>query len=228
MAIRAWYMSNNQRHLELDTLWVTENDHRKNASLGGNWGYYVSMDEIYRHYVQEYQQRLERKLECYLKAAHPSAEAEIGHGCCQMFPASTSVVRMADDGETARGIWYSVGHLTELNEDGKTATPLWINGRIFADFIKENGSWKIWHLVYANDMSYRAGSRYNDMPTYLAPEDDPVCQMFGQPTIPMLTHDTTYNWADGYPHFPEPYATYSPEIGYGPEGHPLYHGGEGK
>ena len=47
---------------------------------------------------------------------------------------------------------------------------------------------------------------------------------FGTPTIPMNVHDNTYNWADNYPPMPEPYDTLTPELSYGPEGHPMLKG----
>jgi hypothetical protein len=52
--------------------------------------------------------------------------------------ASPQIV-VADDGETARGIWMSPGHETIFGK------PQWAWGRIAADFIKTDGAWKIWH-----------------------------------------------------------------------------------
>ena len=42
---------------------------------------------------------------------------------------------------------------------------------------------------------------------------------FGTPTIPMVTHDATFNWWDNYPPMPRPYETFADEISYGPEGY---------
>jgi hypothetical protein len=46
---------------------------------------------------------------------------------------------VADDGETARGVWTSPGHETLFGH------PEWAWGRVAADFIKIDGCWKIWH-----------------------------------------------------------------------------------
>jgi hypothetical protein len=56
---------------------------------------------------------------------------------------TTPSVQVAGDGKTAKGVWISPGHET-FRFDGKL-TPTWSWGYMAADFVKEDGVWKIWH-----------------------------------------------------------------------------------
>ncbi len=222
MSLRAYYQAGDLRQKELDELWVSQPEHAAKASYGSNWGYYVGKDEIARWYVDEFNAKRAEQLKVY-EAAHPGVQAQAGAGCMYMCPLSTALVRVADDGETAKAIWYVVGQESDLQPDG-TAKGRWMNDRLCADFIKEDGVWKIYHIMVANDQSYFAGEKF-DMPVYLEPGQDPLEVEFGNPTIKMTVHDNTYNWADNYPDFPRPYKTMGPGLSYGPEDHPLYTGG---
>lgn len=58
--------------------------------------------------------------------------------------ASPQIV-VADDGQTARGVWTSPGHETVWDEKTQKMRAEWAWGRVAADFIKIDGEWKIWH-----------------------------------------------------------------------------------
>lgn len=66
------------------------------------------------------------------------------------------IIEIAADGQTAKGLFFSPGAEAhrELSEDGKVHA-YWCWGKYTADFIKENGVWKIWHLhwwrLFRND-----------------------------------------------------------------------------
>ena len=108
---------------------------------------------------------------------------------------------------------------------------MWNTGKVAIDFVKEGDAWKIWHIVEANDATCEAGDTYGDHPVYIDYATDPVAVEFGTPTIPMITHDATFNWWDNYPAPPEDYETWSDELSYGPEGYPEkteYHFGAGE
>ncbi len=224
MSLRSYYQAAGKRQEELDELWVSQPIHAAKASFGANWGYYYGKSEIQRWYVDEFKTRRQAQMKAYCKAQGiPEDEALLGAGCMAMFPMSTSLVRIAKDGQSAKGIWYSIGQQTELQLDG-TAKAQWQYNKICADFIKEDGKFKIYHIVCANDQNYEAGTNFS-APTYIDPKDDWMAVEFGTPTIPMNVHDNTYNWADNYPPMPEPYDTLTPENSYGPEGHPMLKGG---
>ena len=222
MSIRAWYLANDLRKEEIEQLWVSEPEHRQTASFGTNWGFYVGIDAISAWYVTAFRARRHSRKLAY-EAAHPGAEGDLSIGCCNMLPATTPLIRVAKDGKTARGIWYVNGQRTELNPDGVSADARWICGRLAVEFIREQDGWKIWHLADLNDMNYAAGTNYNDTPTYIPPDEDVMREEFGEPTIRMDVHINAFNWTGTFPRTPEPYDTYQPETGYGPEGHPAWH-----
>ena len=220
-AKRFYYQAAERRAEELDELWVREPDHQAGASLGSNWGYYTGMDQIRAYYVTAHDARRRAHLEA-LHDADPSIEVKpenLDLGCMHLEPISTALVELAGDGQTAKGLWYSIGQRTTSRPDG-TAEALWITTKIGIDFILEGQEFRIWHVIYAVDFSHRAGTSYADQPVYLAEGEDPVRVEFGTPTIPMLTHNDVFSWADGYPPEPEPYETFTDALSYGPEGYP--------
>ena len=88
----------------------------------------------------------------------------------------------------------------------------WMYERYAIDFIKEDGEWKIWHFFVGTDFSFSAGTKYEERPMGPAPERP---KEYGVIRIPGL-YTSRWNWSQ-YPHWPEPYETWTPEISYGPE-----------
>lgn len=225
MARRGFYLANDMRREELNDLWVTTSKHRKTASLGSNWGYYAGMDEISNYYVVKYFKDRQKLLDAYCKI-HPEVEnrrENLGYGCMSFHPVSTPFIVLSGDGYTARGLWYVIGQESIWNPDGPVDCR-WYNDKMAADFVKEEDGWRIWHLVISNDFHVKAGQNLSEMPTIPVPGDNPAEAAFnaGIPTVRMLTHNASMNWADDYPPIPEPYFQFKDDISYGPKGHPNY------
>ena len=197
MSRRSIYEATGRRQEELDELWVQVPENRKTASFGRNWGYYVGMDEIKKYYVDDYAAR----------------EAD----------ALSAMVYVAGDGKTAQGTWYSIGADCYPEADG-TADCSWNCQKICADFIKEPGGWKIWHVVFSQDFTVKTGHDTSELQSIYIRGTGRDEIDFGDPTIPMLAHDPSYTWCDNYPPLNDPYDTFTDEISYGPEGHPDYEG----
>jgi hypothetical protein len=205
---RNWYISNEMRAEELDALWVSDPEYKKTASFGRNTGYYVGMDAIRKYYVDHHAEEA--------KGLQGEGQ-ELYTGYLSNHPASTGLVELAGDGKTAKGLWYCISQETRPNGDG-TAKALWMGEKMGIDFVKEGDTWKIWHIVIANDLYNEAGEDYSKQPVYHDYTTNPVDLEFGKPTIEVLTHNTDFNWWDDYPFMPEPYETFSDAISYGPEG----------
>ena len=201
MSRRVYYIANEWRARELDELWVSDPEHQKTASFGRNTGYYVGMEEIRKYYVDRH-----------------LAEMGDGTGYLSNHPVSTGLVREAEDGRTAKGMWYSIAQETRPNGDG-TALALWMPEKIAVDFIREDDGWKIWHIVVSTDLVSEAGEDYSEQEVYHNYETNPVDVEFGTPTIAKLIHNTDFNWWDNYPPMPEAYETFSDAVSYGPEGY---------
>ena len=190
MARRAFYYANNQRRRELDELWVSTREYRDSASYGRNWGYYVGMDSIANYYVLEHT----KKQYADLAAIHendPSVAVDnqnLGWGCTAFHTVTTPMLYIAGDGKTARGLWYSAGQETIMQADG-TAKAYWTMDNMSADFVKENGSWKIWHLVVCSDFFVEAGTDFKTGTLEPLTGPDPFRDEFGTPDIPMTVHN---------------------------------------
>ncbi|MGN1155398.1 MAG: nuclear transport factor 2 family protein [Agathobacter sp.] len=210
VAKRCYYQASDDRAGELNDLWVKEPEHMKTASFGRNWGFYVGMDEVKKYYVDSHRERLEKQMK-------ENGETELNVGNMYAHPATTPLIVIADDGQTAKGMWYCISQETIKMADG-TADARWMPEKLAIDFVKEDGQWKIWHLVVATDLNCEAGEKYAAQPVYVDWDKDPVKCEFGTPTLEILTHDATFNWWDHYPFMPEPYETFCDRVSYGPEG----------
>ena len=212
---RVFLQTWDRRQEELDTLWVTEPERKKTASYGSNWGYYVGMEAIRGYYVDAHQARLEEQ-----RAANGAEELNLGN--MYAHPLTTGLVEVARDGQTAKGLWYSIGNEAMARPDG-TAHVQWMLGKVAADFVREANGWKLWHIVVSTDVDCQAGHDYGEYPVYedwSAESRNPVRREFGRPTVERLTHDVTFNWWDDYPPMPpKNYETWSDDISYGPEGY---------
>lgn len=216
---RGIYIANEWREKELDELWVRGGDARRTACFGRNTGWYVGMEAIRGYYVDKH--LADRRAQfAAIAAADPSladAPGNLYMGCLSSHPASTGLVELAGDGNTAKGMFYSIAQETTALPSG-TAQALWMPEKLAFDFLREDGAWKIWHLVIANDLTGEAGEDYSKGSPYIDYATDPVALEFGTPTIPRIIHDATFNWWDNYPPMPEPYETFTDDISYGPEG----------
>jgi hypothetical protein len=129
---------------------------------------------------------------------------------------TTPMVQIAGDGETAKAVFWSPGVeiLPSLGDqavgDGgeEQLTTYWVWGKYAADFIREEGEWKIWHLrwfrLLRNDYYRSPVDSYREMMTG-AP---------GSPEFPGVLPPTfhhPYSPEDErtpIPVGPEPYETY--------------------
>ena len=219
MGRRVYYVANEWRRQELSDLWVTKPENRRTASFGRNWGFYVGMEEISNYYVVKHDKDRQEILDALCAENHDieNKRENLGLGCLINHPISSSLVELAIDGKTAKGMWYGISHETTALPGGH-AEARWMMEKIGVDFIKEDDDWKIWHMVIATDLTCEAGDDYGKQPVYPEPGTDPVENEFGTPTIAMLIHNNTFNWWDNYPAQPEPYYTFTDDISYGPEG----------
>ena len=161
MTRRCYYLYNDDRRGELSDLWVQKPEHRRTASYGSNWGYYVGMDSITNYYVTEHEKKQMAALEALGVEAAPE---NLGWGCSAFHETTTPMLYIAGDGKTARGLWYVPGQETIMQPDG-TAKCYWTMDNMSADFVKEEDGWK---LVGQNRM--REGAQWPWDSTICTPE----------------------------------------------------------
>lgn len=100
------------------------------------WGVYDGAESIKRLYSG------------YHVWADTNKKGEYAKGTLHIHTLTSPVIEVAGDLKTAKAVWMSPGVETALMNDELTANWGWM--KYGADFIKEDGEWKIWHLhVYS-------------------------------------------------------------------------------
>jgi hypothetical protein len=220
MARHSYYYSNDQRRQELSDIWVSTPHYRRTASLANNFGYYVGMDDISNYYVVQHNTRRYEQLKPYTEA-DPSIgydNLHLGLGTMSHHTVNTPLCYIAEDGKTAKYMAYDCGEQTVGKPDG-TMDAYFVFGLLYADLVKEDGEWKIWHLALTHDHSIPVGISYGDaMPIEAPQQDDPLVPEFGTPTVQHTVYEPFFGWEYLYQDMPKPYYTYTDRASYGPEG----------
>lgn len=213
------YYNNDMRDEIIDQLWVGEKENQVTASYGSNWGFYDGMEEVKRFLLNERSKVRKASLEQYRQAGNLACETGHGMSICRMV--DTPLIYIAEDGESAQGLFYHTGEETYGKPDG-SADGVWFYGRVAVDFRKEKDGWKIWHFVSIYDFECPVGEVYADLPLWPEPEEEFYRGFFeaGKPTIHFLAHDFVYHASDGWPQIPCAYETYDARHSFAPEGHP--------
>jgi len=120
---------------------------------------------------------------------------------------TTPMIQVAGDGKTAKAVFYSPGHETQIDNVGKRRV-YWTWGSYSADFIKEKGEWKIWHLkwwrTFRSDYYKSWAEDWPNIMTGPAHEHE----WAAQPCTFFHPYDElTERWP--FPFIPEPYETYT-------------------
>lgn len=197
---------------------------RDDVSMGMNNGWYVGRESIAGWFDAIDQSTVLKA--ALLKADLPEKIGDMddaklyGIGDFDVKPLGTPVIELADDLQTAKGIWYSQGSKADVEASGPVS--YWTWGIFAVDFIYENGAWKIWHLQYLEDIKCLCGQTwaepaklFPDVAAYMAlkelelPEPNvKVClREYYSPNRPMAK----------MPPLPEPYTTFADTFSYGYE-----------
>jgi hypothetical protein len=154
----AFYHQAGKHCEEIADIWATENgpnDKTSKWTLSGNVMEGIAV--IKQAYCTAHLDS-EKKTLTELSKIVPSVKdipENIGAGAeYVMHTQETPVIEVAGDGKTAKGLWYSVGQSVRgtTTADGKTSVSTgWMWEKYGCDFIKEDGKWKIWHLINLMD-----------------------------------------------------------------------------
>lgn len=189
LARRSMYVFNNDRIGELEDLWVQEPENRKTAQLGSNWGYYVGFDAIKGHYEK-------------------FAAADKDY--CYHMPNGTNIIHIAADDQTAFCLIYSLASKSCETDHGVHGYDLCY--RIWFDLKKENGEWKIWHVLEGNDFTNEHGVSIAGRPAEalegVEHPYNPAQGEFGEPNFPVVAYDSRLGWYR-FPRIPDAHDSYS-------------------
>ena len=84
-----------------------------------------------------------------LRAEHPEIEGMPPRtGMLEAGVNATPVIEVAGDGQTAKGVWMTLmsGAKARINQYG-TPKPFWVLWKTTADFVLEDGRWRVWHMA---------------------------------------------------------------------------------
>ncbi|MCD7749765.1 MAG: nuclear transport factor 2 family protein [Oscillospiraceae bacterium] len=165
---------------------------REDCLLEMPWGIYDGRKGVERCYLQDFGDRSAMD-ENQLK------------GIMMLYTVDTPIVEVAEDGQTAKGVWVSSGADT-WREGDEHPQGYWRWGKYAVDFILEDGVWKIWHMRFYPFFLTKYDVSWTEAPAYDwaffpvmpdRPRETPVYHYDGQSVYPT-----------GQPAVPAPYAHY--------------------
>lgn len=220
MSLRAYYHAVGAQDKEFE-LYAK----RPDITWGQNQGYRIGPEHIRAQYVENFAKQRARNLEAMSKL-HPeikNAPENLGVGTFIVHTLETPIIEVAEDGNTAKGMWHTVAALGSAKADG-TYTGSWELEKYGVDFIKENGKWRFWHITVVSDFSVAMGKelaaaereaaavgaegvRASQPVSTALPRDvnATIYKQWGPTVVPQL-----------FPRPPEPYRTFSETFSYGP------------
>jgi hypothetical protein len=200
-------------------------DESSTPSLGLQDGYYkgrAAIEEYYRAIKEIDMLKAETAKELHPNEfANKSASDMRGVGSLHALNFTTPVLELAEDGKTAKGLWYMVAGLVDFySSEGPSAKNIW--GRVGIDFIKERNGWKLWHVVFAIDIHAPMGAGW------VAPSSAPnvpkeyariAAHTFPKPNIAKKIYSpySSERRPICFPKVPDPYATFAETFSYGAE-----------
>lgn len=147
MSRRAYYHSVGQNEKELE-LWSTKREIR----WGQNQGCWIGMKSL-KVYYDDVNRQMQAAGLAQLAKRNPAIQnvpenRYIGNNVLHLL--TTPIIEIADDGQSAKGMWYTPGVIL-TTDDGKTPQGMWIWERYGVDFVKENGRWAFLNLQVNTD-----------------------------------------------------------------------------
>ena len=195
---------------------------REDICLGVNEGWYVGPDAVAGYY-QALDEEIMLSAKCVQKdfpekLAGLTDEALKGVGVMSYIPVDSHVIEIADDGQTAKGLFNIRGSYNRITTSGPIA--YWLFGWAAADFILEDGQWKIWHMQWLRNVDVQCGTPFGQAPEQF-PEAEAYADMadfrMPEPTVKTVLMENYYTDRPftKSPKVPEPYETFADTFSYG-------------
>lgn len=194
----------------------------QDVCLGVNGGYYKGAVAVQRYFKGiEEQTKLESTLiqkKFPVRLGDKSEEEIYGVGILRYKAMEIPVVEIAGDGMTAKAIYHIHGCNTKLTSGGQVS--YWERGWVACDMVWEDESWRVWHMLYVQDIDHPTGTKWTDQPPVY--EEDPLFApiknfQFPEPNVKLNVRETYHAMRKHTPppEYPEPYETFSETFSYG-------------
>lgn len=224
MSLHEYYHSACQHEEELDAIWAQNADDVafEEALFQAR---FVGLEAIHTYYVQFMRNTLFKSALAMTKTLFPQLredpEDELAFGLSYLHTLTTPVIEVAEDGDTAKGVWISPGFTTMPTTQKLQA--YWHWDRYGVDFIREDGKWKIWHFFVGreftapyekswvdsaldNEEAYKGALRiFEQWPGFEEPHAAPLNSFESYSPFKVATLK---------PRLPEPYRTFSETFSY--------------
>lgn len=165
MARHSYYHAANMNSNELTDIWSRERP--DDVTWQQNFGMWKSMPHMSQYYGEGHaetgealrQQIIEARPE--LKDDLMAPDIDVRRLVeMPMHTLTTSIVEIAEDGMSAKGLWYTPGYAIRRNYLEETASATWMWEKYGADFVWENGEWKFLHIQIGMDLMGNYGESW--------------------------------------------------------------------
>jgi len=225
MSKHNYYNAVGNHYEELLNIWVKEDgEYAKTATFTTYDGVWEGMDLIKVYYGNPKTKDAKKTI----KEMSKSEPWEPVKGQLGLNMNTTPIIEVAADGKTARGVWLSPGivmnYTGKKDKDGNEfARGTYYFEKYGADFVKEDGDWKIWHIQMYRDFTPSVGSeskwttpgaiQQSATAQKAADKNDQKTQSTGLPEASRENPDPYEQWSPTRenklrPEIPEPYYTF--------------------
>ena len=196
---------------------------RDDICYGVNEGWYAGREAV-ENYFGWFPGYTEKVASC-LKAKFPDKLGDktdqelFGVGLMEIKSISNYVIEVAEDGQTAKGFCCLFGYNTTVDTRGPISN--WILGTLAADFVYEDGTWKILNMQYLEDINKPAGSDWGALEPKVYDDRPEFEALRGltppEPSVKTPLHEmySGTRKATVLPRLPEPYVTFADTFSYG-------------
>jgi len=137
---------------------------REDICMGVNEGYYNGAEAI-KDYYEKIDKYTDAVRDLIIKifpkeTAGKTLDELHGVGTFEDKSINNQVIEIASDGLTAKGMWGVYGNVTDVTARGPVSN--WVCATYAVDFIRENDEWKIWHLLYLEDVNSPTGYNWSE------------------------------------------------------------------
>ena len=154
------YFGRRQGDLEVERLWCKQAPEPHFAQNNGIFRGYEVLRTVYANAEKKRKERYDTLLtELEPEFAGQNDELRYGTNTISLQTLSTPVIEIAEDMQTAKGLWNISAQITAVDEKGPVG--LWAYGKLAADLVREDGQWKIWHMLVCTDFVSPAGETFD-------------------------------------------------------------------
>ncbi|MBP2642696.1 MAG: hypothetical protein H6Q67_583 [Firmicutes bacterium] len=227
MSRHEYYHTQGRNIEELKAIWVRKAPDTDTATFTMQHGSMIGMKSIMYQYGEFHEKSNNVELGLIHKVRPDIANVPENAGIGQFaeHTLTTACIEIAGDGKTAKGMWYSPGVVAGIDIKNGKPHSLWMWEKYGVDFVKEDGQWKIWHLLVCTDFGFPIGSQWpkeeneavntqGTEGTAPPPEIAAIMPKFDKEAENYKEYSPTKMPQDNISRPPEPYYTFSETFSY--------------